>query len=485
MSQYNLTMLTDLYQLTMGNGYFENGMEEEAVFDLFFRKKEGFYSYALAAGLDQIIDYIQNFRFEPDDIAYLRSLHLFSEDFLDYLSKLRFTGDIYAIEEGTPVFPSEPLLRVKAPIIQAQLVETALLTIINHQTLIATKAHKICAAAGDGDAVMEFGLRRAQGPDAGLYGARAAVIGGCGGTSNVLTGQLFDVPVKGTHAHSWIMSFDSELEALRAYAKMFPDACVLLVDTYDTLRSGVPNAITVFQELRESGHEPIGIRLDSGDLAYLSKQARRMLDEAGFENATICASSDLDEELIYDLRMQGAKIDTWGVGTKLITSEDMPSLGGVYKLSAMEKDGNLIPKIKLSDNNEKITNPGLKKVVRLLDSRFHKAIADLIMLDEEELDPSEPLVIFDPVQTWKSMTLRDYVPIELLKPVFLRGKLVYPRKTVSEIKEFAKQQLDMLWDEYKRVRNPHKYKVDLSQKLYDLKSEMIEKNSKQHMHAQG
>ena len=367
MAERNLTMMTDLYQLTMMYGHFLNGTNEEAVFDLFFRKPSGNSTYAVMAGLDQAIDYIKNIAFTEDDLAYLHSLHLFSDSFLDMLRNLTFTGDLYAIPEGTPVFPGEPLLRVKAPIIEAQLVETALLTIINHQTLIATKASRVCYAAGDQDNVTEFGLRRAQGPDAGIYGARAAVIGGCNGTSNVMTGQLFDIPVKGTHGHSWVMAFDSELEAFRAYARAYPDTCLLLVDTYDSLRQGVPNAITVFRELRAQGHEPMGIRLDSGDLAYISKKARTMLDEAGFEDAIIFASSDLDEETIYDLRNQGARIDMWGVGTKLITSENAPSLGGVYKLSALERDGQMMPRIKLSDNVAKITNPGYKKVLRIYD----------------------------------------------------------------------------------------------------------------------
>ena len=378
MSQRNLTMMTDLYQLTMMHGHFMRNAKEEAVFDLFFREPTGNSSYAIVAGLEQAIEYIRDLKFTEEDIAYLDGLHLFSQEFLEYLKDFSFTGDLYAIPEGTPVFPGEPLIRVKAPIMQAQLVETALLTIVNHQTLIATKANRVCYAAGENGTVMEFGLRRAQGPDAGIYGARAAMIGGCVGTSNVLTGKMFDIPVLGTHGHSWVMSFDSELEAFRAYADTYPDACLLLVDTYDTIRQGIPNAITVFKELRAKGHEPLRIRIDSGDLAYLSKKARAMLDEAGFPNATITASSDLDEEVIFDLRAQGAKIDTWGVGTRLITSQNAPSLGGVYKLSALEKNGEMIPKIKLSENKGKITNPGYKKVLRIYDKAKHKALADLI-----------------------------------------------------------------------------------------------------------
>ena len=367
MSSRNLTMMTDLYQLTMMYGYFKKGMAgNKAVFDLFFRDTKANSSYAVMAGTESIVEYINDLHFSENDVAYLRSLNLFDESFLSVLRGLHFTGEIYAMEEGTLVYPYEPLVRVIAPIMEAQLVETALLNLVNHQTLIATKASRVCYAA-KGDAVMEFGLRRAQGPDAGNYGARAAVVGGCCGTSNVLTGQLFNIPILGTHAHSWVMSFPTELDAFRAYADIFPGNCLLLVDTYDTLRSGVPNAITVFNELRSRGYEPAGIRLDSGDLAYLTKKARKMLDEAGFENAKICVSGDLDETLINSLKMQGACINTWGVGTKLITSDDKPALGGVYKMSAEIIDGVVYPKIKLSENAVKITNPGIKTVYRLYD----------------------------------------------------------------------------------------------------------------------
>ncbi|MDO4564256.1 MAG: nicotinate phosphoribosyltransferase [Clostridia bacterium] len=471
----NLTMLTDLYQLTMMYGYFQNGMtENEGVFDVFFRPRDN-VSYAVVAGLESVISYINNLHFTEEDLEYLRSLKLFNEEFLDCLAKLRFTGEIYAIPEGTVVFPYEPLVRVRAPIMQAQLVETALLTFINHQTLIATKASKVCYAAM-GDSVMEFGLRRAQGADAGIYGARAAIIGGCNATSNVLTGQMFNIPVCGTHAHSWVMSFPDELSAFRAYAATFPHACMLLVDTYDTLRSGVPNAITVFKELREKGFEPVGIRLDSGDLAYLSKRARQMLDDAGFPKATICASSDLDETVIRDLKMQGARIDSWGVGTRLITAEDSPALGGVYKLSAEVVKGKLIPKIKLSDTLAKITNPGYKKVFRLYD-REGMAIADLIALDHESIDCEKPLTIFDPEQPYKRMTLTDYSVRELLVPVFKNGEQVYSSPSVHEIAEYAKGEFATIWDEYKRLLNPHFYKVDLSQELYDLKKELIARDA--------
>ena len=474
----NLTMMTDLYELTMMNGYLQNGMKDNvAVFDLFFRPLANNSVYAITAGLEQAIEYVENLHFSEEDLAYLKSLNIFGEDFLDYLRHFRFSGEIYAVEEGTPVFPREPLIRVKAPIMEAQLMETALLNIINHQTLIATKASKVVTAA-EGKPVLEFGLRRAQGPDAGIYGARAAIIGGCAGTSNVLTGQLFNVAVGGTHAHSWVMSFPTELDAFRAYAKMYPDGCLLLVDTYDTLKSGVPNAITVFKELRAAGHEPTGIRLDSGDLAYLSKRARKMLDEAGFENTKIFASGDLDETVIWDLKMQGAKLDVYGVGTKLITSDDMPALGGVYKMAAEIVNGKMIPKIKISENAEKITNPGYKQVYRLYDSDG-KAIADLITLDDEVIDESKPLTIFDPVDTWKKMTLTDFTAKPLLVPIFVNGKKVYHSPSLKEIQKHYCAEMDTLWDEYKRLTRPHVYKVDLSARLYELKRRLLEAAGKE------
>ena len=474
----NLTMMTDLYQLTMMNGYLRNGMKDNvAVFDLFFRPLQNNSVYAIMAGLEQAIEYVDNLHFDNDDISYLRSLNLFGEDFLEYLKNFKFSGEIYAVEEGTPVFPREPLIRVKAPIMEAQLIETALLNIINHQTLIATKASKVVTAAAGGT-VLEFGLRRAQGPDAGIYGARAAIIGGCKGTSNVLTGELFGVPIGGTHAHSWVMSFKDELTAFRAYADMYPDGCLLLVDTYNTLKSGVPNAITVFKELRAKGHEPLGIRLDSGDLAYLSKRARKMLDEAGFENAKIFASGDLDENVIWDLKMQGACLDTYGVGTKLITSEDLPALGGVYKLAAEIVNGKMIPKIKVSENSFKVTNPGYKQVYRLYSNADNKAIADLITLDEEEINEQEPLTIFDPVDTWKKMTLTDFKAVKLLKPIFIDGKCVYKSPELKEIQKNYFAQMDTFWDEYKRLNKPHVYKVDLSDKLYALKQKLLNENER-------
>ena len=470
----NLTMMTDLYQLTMMYGYYKCGMRDNlATFDMFYRSKDESTHYAIMAGIEQLMDYIENLHFDDEDIAYLRGMGIFDEDFLTELKGFTFHGDIQAVPEGTIVFSHEPLIRVTAPIFEAQLIETALLNIINHQTLIATKASRVVQAA-EGGTIMEFGLRRAQGPDAGIYGARAAVIGGCVGTSNVLTGQMYDMPAMGTHAHSWVMSFPTELEAFRKYAELFPTSCLLLVDTYDTLRSGVPNAITVFNELREKGYEPKGIRLDSGDLAYLSREARKMLDDAGFPNTIICASGDLDENLIRDLKLQGAAIDTWGVGTKLITSEDCPSLGGVYKLSAEYVDGRVVPKIKISENAVKITNPGVKKLYRIYDKANGKAIADLIALEQETYDESQPLTIYDPVNTWKSMTLTNYTMKELQVPLFKNGKRVYESPSLMDIQKHCKEDLDTFWDQYKRLLNPQRYKVDLSDSLWMLKNSMIQ-----------
>lgn len=470
----NLTMLTDLYQLTMMYGYYKTGMRDNvATFDMFYRSKDESTHYAIMAGLEQLIDYVQNLHFDEDALTYLGSLGIFDADFLDELRRFEFHGDIYAVPEGTVVFPNEPLIRVTAPIFEAQLLETALLNIINHQTLIATKASRVAYAA-QGDTVMEFGLRRAQGPDAGIYGARAAIIGGCKSTSNVLTGQMYSIPIAGTHAHSWVMSFPDELTAFRKYAEMFPTSCLLLVDTYDTLKSGVPNAITVFNELREQGHEPVGIRLDSGDLAYLSREARKMLDAAGFPNTKICASGDLDENLIRDLKLQGACIDTWGVGTKLITSEDCPSLGGVYKMSAETVDGQTVPKIKISENPVKITNPGVKKLWRIYDGESGKAVADLIALEHDSYDTSKPLTIYDPVNTWKSMTLTNYAMKELQVPIFQQGKLVYESPKLADIQRYCAEDMATFWDQYKRLLNPHRYKVDLSDSLWMLKNSMLQ-----------
>lgn len=471
----NLTLLTDLYQLTMGYGFYKhNKHEEEVVFDLFFRKN-ALITYSIAAGLEQAMEYLLNWRFDDEDIEYLRSLQLFDENFLEYLRNMRFTGNVYAVKEGTPVFPGEPILTIRAPLIQAQFAETALLNIINHQTLIATKSSKICRATGGKGMVMEFGLRRAQGPDAGINGARAAIIGGCSSTSNVLAGQKFKVPVAGTMAHSWVMDYPTEYDAFRAYANSYPDNCLLLVDTYDTLRSGVPNAIKVFNELKAEGYTPKGIRLDSGDLAYLSKKARAMLDEAGFPEAKICVSGDLDERSINSLLQQGAKIDSWGVGTRLITSEDLPALGGVYKLAAViEKDGTVTPKIKLSDNTAKITNPAFKNLYRLYDKDNGMAIADLITMREEEVDENQPLTLFHPVETWKEHEVENFRAEELLIPIVENGKLVYEFPSLMEIQAFSKAQLAKFWEEYLRLDVPQLYKVDLSKKLHTLKIEMID-----------
>jgi nicotinate phosphoribosyltransferase len=424
-----------------------------------------------------MIDYIKELHFNDEDIEYLRTQNIFNDGFLSYLRNFQFTGDIYAIPEGTVVFPMEPLVKVIAPIMEAQLVETALLCIINHQSLIATKASRVVYAAKD-QPVMEFGLRRAQGPDAGTLGARAAVIGGCAGTSNVLSAKLFDVPALGTHAHSWIMSFDDELTAFQKYAELYPQNTCLLVDTYDTLRSGVPDAIKVFEELRKHDKMPLkyGIRLDSGDLAYLSKKARKMLDAAGFPEATITASSDLDEYLIDSLKTQGAKIDSWGVGTKLITSRDCPSFGGVYKLSAVWRDGQFIPKIKLSENQWKITNPGDKKIYRIYEKESGKVKADLICLADEEFSTDQPLLLFDPLATWKKTYLAPdtYTLRELLVPVFKSGKCVYSSPLVMEIRDYCLKEQDTLWDEARRLINPHIVYVDLSSKLYHMKTDLLD-----------
>ena len=474
----NLTMLTDLYQLTMINGYYKNNTHEDwAVFDLFFRKNGCNGGYTIIAGIEEVTNYIKNLKFTDSDIDYLRSLNLFDEDFLQFLKNFKFTGNIYAVEDGSVMFPGEPIIVVHAPLYQAQLIETAMLTMINFMSLIATKASRVCNAA-KGDAVLEFGLRRAQGPGAGTYGAKAAVIGGCIGSSNVLAGKKFDVSLFGTHAHSWVQRFDSELEAFRAYADVYPDNCLLLIDTYSVLDSGIKNAITVFDELRAKGHEPVGVRLDSGDLAYLSKEVRKILDDSGYPNAKITASNDLDEYTITSLKQEGAEINVWGVGTKLITSYDRPSLGGVYKLSAIsKKNGQLQPKIKISENPEKINNPGFKKVVRIYNPSG-KAQADLIMLKDEDIDTSQPLEIFDPIYTWKRKTIENYTIKELLTPLFIEGECVRTSQSVEKVKEYTKSELNSIWDQYKRIKNPHIYKVDLSQKLWDLKNEMVDSRRK-------
>ena len=478
----NLTLLTDLYELTMMQGYFKNKTANvNVVFDAFYRKNPDGNGFSISCGLEQVIEYIEGLHFGEEEIDYLASLKMFDADFLEYLRGFRFTGDIYAIPEGHVMFPREPVVKIKAPIMQAQLIETAILNIINHQSLIATKAARVVHAA-QGDGVMEFGLRRAQGPDAGIYGARAAVIAGCIGTSNVLCGQMFDVPVMGTHAHSWIMSFPDELTAFREYAKLYPDACILLVDTYDTLKSGVPNAIRVFEEMREKGirSKRYGIRLDSGDLAYLSKKAKKMLDAAGFSDAVISASNDLDETLIVSLKTQGAAINSWGVGTNLITSKDCPSFGGVYKLAAIQdpETGEYIPKIKVSENVEKITNPGDKVIYRICDRESGKLFADLIALSDEKYDETEDLLLFDPVETWKKTLMKagTYTITPLMIPVFKDGKCVYRnRPSVMELRKICRESMDTLWEESKRLVNPHEVHVDLSRRLWDLRQELLDK----------
>ena len=483
MSERNLTLLTDLYELTMMQGYFHaKDANETVIFDAFYRTNPDGNGFAITAGLEQVVEYIENLHFDKEDIDYLRTTGLFGEDFLEYLSTFKFTGDIYAIPEGTVVFPREPLVKVIAPIMQAQLVETAILNIINHQSLIATKTSRIVHAAR-GDGVMEFGLRRAQGPDAGIYGARAAMIAGCIGTSNVLAGRMFDVPVKGTHAHSWIMSFPDEYTAFKTYAKLYPNACTLLVDTYDVLKSGVPNAIRVFEEMREEGIPltQYGIRIDSGDLAYLSKEAYKMLAAAGFDDAIISASSDLDEYLIDSLKAQDAKINSWGVGTRLITSNDNPAFGGVYKLAAV-KDADsteFTPKIKLSENTEKVTNPGNKTVYRLYSKTTGKIKADLICLADEKLNEEENMVLFDPIDTWKKTKVLGgtYEVRELLVPVIKAGKRVYESPSVMELRDYCQKEQGTLWDESRRFVNPQKVYVDLSQKLWDLKKDLLEEMS--------
>ncbi len=473
----NLTLLTDLYQLTMMQGYFKEDCRQRVVFDVFYRRNPSGGGYAIAAGLEQVLDFLANLHFSEEDIAYLDGTGLFEAEFLNFLKEFKFTGDVYAVREGSVVFPKEPLIKVVAPIMEAQLVETTILNIINHQSLIATKAARVVYAA-QGDGIMEFGLRRAQGPDAGLYGARAAMIGGCIGTSNVLAGQMFDVPVMGTHAHSWIMSFPDEYTAFSTYARLYPDACILLADTYDTLKSGVPNAIRVFREMEEQGIKSsnYGIRLDSGDLAYISKKARKMLNEAGFRDAVIAASSDLDEYLIHSLKQQGAAINSWGVGTQLITSGDCPAFGGVYKLVAVQKeDGTFEPKIKVSENTEKITNPGNKTFYRIYEKSSGKMKADLIALVGETFDENDRMKLFDPVETWKQTILPggSYTMREMLVPVVKEGRCIYESPSVMEIQAYCRDEQERLWDETRRLVNPNKMYVDLSPKLFAIKNELL------------
>lgn len=471
MDKRNLTLLCDFYELTMANGYFLcDKRNTVAYFDVFFRDIPDGGGFAIAAGLGQIIDYIRNLHFDGDDIEYLRAQGCFNEEFLEYLKDFRFTGDIYAVPEGTPIFPREPVITVKAPVIQAQFIETYVLTAFNHQSLIATKANRISRAA-DGRAVSEFGARRAQGADAALLGARAAYIGGVNSTSCTLTAKDFSIPVSGTMAHSWVQMFDDEYTAFKTYCKLYPDNATLLVDTYNVLKSGVPNAIKVF---RECGIKNCGVRIDSGDIAYLTKKVRAMLDEAGFPHCRIVVSNSLDEKIIADILRQGAKIDAFGVGERLITAKSHPVFGGVYKLAAVEDvNGNIIPKIKISENAEKITNPHFKKLFRLFRKSTGRAIADYITLHDESVDESAPLELFDPIYTWKRQTVTDFEAVELLKPIFLNGELVYETPELSETREYCKAQVANLWDEVRRFENPHRYYVDLSQKLWDLKNQLL------------
>ena len=470
----NFTMLCDFYELTMGNGYLAGGMSDRITyFDLFFRSVPDGGGFAIAAGLDQVIEYIKNLHFSQEDIDYLRGRGIFTEEFLDYLKNFRFTGDIWAVPEGTPVFPREPILTVRAPAIQAQLLETYMLCTLNHQSLIATKANRIVRAA-QGRTVLEFGSRRAQGSDAAILGARAAYIGGCAGTACTLSDQLFGVPAGGTMAHAWVQMFDSELDAFRAYCRTYPKNATLLVDTYNTLKSGIPNAIRAFDEiLKPQGITKCGIRLDSGDLAYLSRKARKMLDDAGWTECTITCSNALDEYIIEDLIRQGASIDCFGVGERLITARSEPVFGGVYKLVAVERDGAIEPKIKISENIAKITNPHFKKLYRFYANDTGKALADYLCVHDETVDDHRPLTIFDPDATWKTKTLTDFTAKELLVPIFRNGELVYDRPSLPEIKKSCAEQLDTLWDEVRRFENPHQYYVDLSQKLWNIKSDLL------------
>ena len=471
----NMTMLCDFYELTMGNGYFQNGYKDRITyFDVFFRRVPDGGGFAIAAGLEQLIDYIENLHFTEEDIAYLRGRNLFSEEFLAYLKDFRFTGDIYAVPEGTPVFPREPLVVVRAPAIEAQLIETFTLLTINHQSLIATKANRIVRAA-KGRVVLEFGSRRAQGADAAIVGARSAYIGGVNGTACTISDQLYGVPAGGTMAHAWVQMFDTEYEAFKTYCQIYPTNATLLVDTYNTLKSGVPNAIRAFNEvLKPLGITKCGIRLDSGDIAYLSREARKMLDEAGWETCQISASNSLDEYLIRDLLNQDAKIDMFGVGERMITSRSEPVFGGVYKLVAVEDDkGNITPKIKVSENIEKITIPHFKKVYRFFGNDTGKAIADYITLHDETVDDSHDLVIFDPHATWKKKTVYDFNAQELLVPIFLNGKRVYECPTLQEIQDYCREQVDKFWDEIKRFDNPQTYYVDLSDKLWQIQQDLL------------
>ena len=475
----NLTLLMDLYELTMANGLFTSELRDTVTyFDMFFRRVPDNGGYAIMAGIEQLIEYFNNLYFDEEDIAYLRSLNLFSDEFIDYLKDFKFSCDVWAVPEGTVVFPREPILTVRGPAMQAFMVETMVLLTINHQSLIATKANRIVRAAG-GRPVMEFGARRAQGADAAYYGARAAIIGGCVGTSDVKTAKDFGVKASGTMAHSWVQIFSDEYTAFKTYAQKYPDSCLLLVDTYNVLKSGIPNAIKVFDEvLKPMGKRPMGIRIDSGDITYLSKKARKMLDDAGYPDCKICVSNSLDEHLIRDMISQGAKVDSYGVGERLITASSEAVFGGVYKLAAVEKDGEITPKIKVSENVGKITLPGVKIPWRLYDKTSGKAIADVITLNHEKIDDTKPYEIFDPEHTWKRKTVTDFVAQKLQVKLFEKGEQVYTSPTVKEISEYRASQVDCLWDEVTRFENPHNYYVDLSQDLWDLRQSLLNKLSK-------
>ncbi|MCY6957668.1 nicotinate phosphoribosyltransferase [Clostridium brassicae] len=474
----NLTMLVDFYELTMGNGYLDNNVGDKiAYFDMFFRRVPDGGGYCIMSGVQQLIDYLANLKFTEEDIEYLKSKNTFSEEFLHYLENFKFECDVWAIPEGNPVFPGEPLVSVRGPVIQAQFVETMILLTINHQTLIATKANRICRAA-EGRSVMEFGSRRAQGYDGAIYGARSAIIGGCSATACTIAEQMFNIPASGTMAHSWIQLFPTEYEAFKAWAQTYPDNCLLLVDTYNVLKSGLPNAIKVFDEiLKPMGYRPKGIRIDSGDITYLTKKCRALLDEAGYSDVQIVISNSLDEHIITDVLSQGAQIDSFGVGERLITARSEPVFGGVYKLVAVEKDGEVIPKIKISENEEKITNPGFKKIYRLFDKCSNKATADLICLNNEVIDDSVPLEIFDPVHTWKKKKLTNYYAKELMVQIFDKGIPCYESPSVKEIQNFAKEETNKLWEEVLRFENPHTYYVDLSRRLWNLKQDLLNQYS--------
>lgn len=478
LKQRNLTMLTDFYEITMANGYFLNGKCDTTVqFDMFFRNIPDNGGFAIMAGVEQLVEYLENLSFSDEDIEYLRGRG-FCEEFLNYLKNFEFKCDIYSVPEGTPIFPREPIVTVKGPAIQAQFIETMVLLAINHQSLIATKTNRIVRAA-QGRPIMEFGSRRAQGFDGAVYGARAAYIAGCAGTACTIVDREFGVPALGTMAHSWVQLFDSELDAFCAYAKAYPHDCTLLVDTYNVLKSGIPNAIEAFRrEVLPRGFRPKGIRIDSGDITYLSKKARVMLDEAGFEDVKIVASNSLDEYIIRDMLLQGAKVDSFGVGERLITASSAPVFGGVYKLCAVEKDGEMVPKIKLSENTAKVTIPGAKKLWRLYDNESGKALADVITLEDETIDDSRDYEIFDPDYTWKRKNVYNFSARQLLQPLFINGKRVYEYQDIDDIKSYCLAQVDTLWDEVKRFENPHTYYVDLSQRLWDTKHELINKYSK-------